>query len=398
MKIALFGPSLFELAVGLRNIPGNTVAFFVDERSFILGRELRDEPMLNAPNFARVDSWYSPSSFLNPASSRIVQELNEFDAVICSDFGPLFAAYSTAPFVFLPCGGDLTAAPFPLRALSYRLKGLAGPAKMRHLIADPVRSLRMRRGIKRATSIWLFSGPFKPWIAAIDRLGLQRPTSADCLHAAIDTEVFSPSPPTSRSDSSLTVFHPSRFLISKSSANVETGQWKGNDILLQGIAIAISQGVDARLSLIRHADVVDQATVDSLIEDLGLHDRINWLRAVHPSGFSWRELAAHYRSADIVADDFGSGWFGTVALEGAACGKPVIQPVDEEAMGVLYPDGHPFLRATDPTEVADLLRRLQNERVRNRIGAESRDWAQFHHNPDRVAGRCMEMLQQLELQ
>lgn len=397
MRIALLGPSLFELAVGLRNVPGNTVEFFVDERSFILHRELRDEPMLTDPHFVRVDAWYSATSFLNPKSSRIVQELNRFDVVICSDFGPLFAGYSQVPFVFLPCGGDLTAAPFPLRTLRYRLKGVAGPVRIRHLVADPVRSLLMRRGIKRAAKIWLFSGPFKPWIAAIDKLGLQRPTETDCLPAAIDTEVFSPSPTISRSNASLTVFHPSRLLISQSRTNVETGQWKHNDVLLQGLAIAISQGIDARLTLIRHANAVDQASADSLINNLGLHDRVNWLHAVNPNGFSWRELAEHYCSSDVVADDFGAGWFGTIALEGAACGKPVIQPVDEDSMRVVYPDGHPFLRATDPAGVADLLGQLQDKRVRNRVGYESRDWAERHHNPNRVADRCMKMLQQLDL-
>ncbi len=397
MRIALFGPSLFELAVGLRNIPGNTVEFFVDERSGLLDRELRDEPLISEPKFARIGAWYSPSAFLNPRSSLIAQELGRFDAIICSDLGPLFATYSGVPFVFLPCGGDLTAAPFPLRALSFRLKGMVGSIRLKHLIADPIRSLRMRRGIKNATSVWLFSGPFKPWLAAIDRLGLKRPTDSECLHAAIDTDVFSPLPSASPSDSPLRIFHPSRLMISQSRTNTETGQWKQNDVLLHGIAIAISQGINVRLTLIRHASAVDEAVADSLIRNLGLHDRIDWLRAVNPNGFSWRELAEHYRSTDIVADDFGAGWFGTVALEGAACGKPVIQPVDEDAMRILYPDGHPFLRASNPSEVAELLGRLQDKHARDKIGEKSRVWAHRHHNPDSVARRCMEMLEQLDL-
>ena len=48
-------------------------------------------------------------------------------------------------------------------------------------------------------------------------------------------------------------------------------------------------------------------------------------------------MVALYQAADVVADEFGVGWFGYVTLEGLACGRPAL-------LGWLAPARGGFLR------------------------------------------------------
>ncbi|MBU09144.1 MAG: hypothetical protein CME13_14395 [Gemmatimonadetes bacterium] len=171
-----------------------------------------------------------------------------------------------------------------------------------------------------------------------------------------------------------------------------SGQWKGNDILLRGFADVIRRGIDARLVLIERESSMDQEEGRRLLEDMGVSDRVIWLNAGTTAGYSWGELVEHYRSADVVVDEFG-GWFGLVALEGAACGKPVVNQLDRVVMGDLYPDGHPFVQASSHREVADALVRLSDPQVRDVIGEASRDWIMRHHDRAVVAAECAKRLE-----
>ncbi|MCH2279729.1 MAG: glycosyltransferase, partial [Vicinamibacterales bacterium] len=109
------------------------------------------------------------------------------------------------------------------------------------------------------------------------------------------------------------------------------------------------------------------------------------------AGFSWRELASLYQSSDIVVDEFG-GWFGLSAVEGASCGRPVLNHVAEEVMASMYPDGHPFLQAKTAEEICDLITMLADPGRRAPIGQASREWVLKHHDRGVVARKCESML------
>jgi glycosyltransferase involved in cell wall biosynthesis len=175
---------------------------------------------------------------------------------------------------------------------------------------------------------------------------------------------------------------------------VEAGGYMGNDILFRGFAQALQQGINARLVLIDRKNSSDTEVAKELIEDLGISDHVEWLRAKTSEGFTWREMADHYRSCDIVVSEF-SGWTGLISVEAASCGKPVITWVEEDAMERLHPEGHPFVQAKDDEGVCAAISMLTDSEIRKSIGESSRSWVLAKHERGHVARRCESMLARL---
>ena len=384
MKIALYGHFMYELAVGLRENPDNEVQLFLD--SATLPTCLRDEPLLHDAAFAKVAPWVTGREILRPADAEITEHLSDYDIAIVTDLGPIFAASAAIEFVFLPSGWDLTHAPFPFRSRSTRPRG-------RSDIVDTVVAARIRRGIRAATSIW--GAGFLPFRLAVERLGC---SLGGCLPQAIDTELFRPAaaPPGNARSGRVTIFHPARMMFTPDPFLIETGGWKRNDLLLKGFAKAVDQGVDARLRLVEREGSPDQDLARRLLSDLDVSDRVEWLSTGTPTEFTWREVAGLYQASDVSSDDFG-GWFGLAALEGASCGKPVLNFLEADVMESEYPGGHPFVQTADEDQVCGAVTALADPDRREAIGRASREWVLEHHDRSVVARRCESMLAALGL-
>ena len=384
MKIALYGHFMYELAVGLRENPDNEVQLFLD--SATLPTCLRDEPLLHDAAFAKVAPWVTGREILRPADAEITEHLSDYDIAIVTDLGPIFAASAAIEFVFLPSGWDLTHAPFPFRSRSTRPRG-------RSDIVDTVVAARIRRGIRAATSIW--GAGFLPFRLAVERLGC---SLGGCLPQAIDTELFRPAaaPPGNARSGRVTIFHPTRMMFTPDPFLIETGGWKRNDLLLKGFAKAVDQGVDARLRLVEREGSPDQDLARRLLSDLDVSDRVEWLSTGTPTEFTWREVAGLYQASDVSSDDFG-GWFGLAALEGASCGKPVLNFLEADVMESEYPGGHPFVQTADEDQVCGAVTALADPDRREAIGRASREWVLEHHDRSVVARRCESMLTALGL-
>jgi glycosyltransferase involved in cell wall biosynthesis len=373
------------LATGLRENPSNDVQLFLDEET--LPRSLLDEPLIHDPGFVRIGPWATRSAVLWPRTAPIARLLAEFDVVLVTELGPIFAQHAETEYFFVPTGWDLTCGPFPIRSRSSRHRGLGD-------LSAAIIAIRLRSGIRAASGIW--GAPFMPFERAAERLGCV--LSAD-LPQPIDTSVFTPQVESTEATDGfegLTIFHPARMMFTPDPFLVETGQWKGNDLLIRGFADAVDRGVDSRLVLLDRGGSPDQESARRLIQELGMNDLVEWLSSGTSAGFTWRELADLYRSSDLVVDEFG-GWFGLVALEGASCGKSVLNHVAADAMASMYPDGHPFLQAQTVKEVCDVIALLTDTDRREAIGDASRQWVLEHHDRRVVARRCESMLAALGL-
>ncbi len=380
VRIALYGPYMFQLAAGLRQSPSNDVRLFLDEDT--LPASLAGEPLLADSTFVEIGPWGGRQAVLGPARTQVARQLDEFDVALVTELGPIFASKSDTVFFFIPTGWDLTCGPFPIRSRSLRPRGFGD-------ISATLIAARLRAGIRAASGIW--AAPFPPHTIAVDRLGC---VLTENLPQPIDTGVFCPEDDSSRNDASngsITIFHPPRMMFTTHPFLVETGQCKGNDLFFRGVAQAIDRGTNVRLRLIERASSPDQGRAKEIIRDLGLTEHVEWLRSSNSAGFTWRELAEFYRSSDVVVDEFG-GWFGLVALEGAACGKPVVNYVKPEVMASMYPEGHPFIQAADEESVCEAIVRLVDQGYRSRIGHESRQWVLDHHDRRVVAKKCESML------
>ncbi len=387
MRIALYGHFMFHLAVGLREIAEHDVQLFLDSNT--VPNCLLDEPMLYDSSFVHRAPWVTHREILQPKRAELTKQLSRFDVAITTDLGPVFAAAAEIDYVIIPSGSDLTQWPFPIRSRAIRSRGKAD-------IIEVMIALRLRSAIRAASEIW--GEGFSRYSEPLARLGCR---IGGYLHWPIDTETFAPEPEPSRKVSDpecITIFHPTRMMFTPDPFLIESMGWKRNDLLLRGFAMALEKGVNARLVLVARAGSPDEDKARRLLEGLGVGDQVDWRTPENPEGYTWREIADLYRSSDLVVDEFG-GCLGLVALEGASCGKPVLNYLDsthgDGVVESLYPGGHPFLQAQSAEEVCNVIMELTDHELRTSIGRASRQWVMDHHERSLVARRCESMLEEL---
>ena len=388
MKVALYGHFMFQLAVGLREFTEHDVHLFLDSKT--LPNCLADEPLLSESSFVHIAPWVTHREIFSPRRAKLTELLSDCDIAITTDLGPIFASAANIDFVVIPSGSDLTQWPFPIRSRSLRTRRVAEVA-FEALIA-----FRLRGGIKNALSVW--SDGFSRFTDPLARLGR---SVGGYLSWPIDTETFAPESASSTKvddQELITIFHPTRMMLTPDPFLVESMGWKRNDLLFQGFAMALRQGVNARLVLISRGGSPDEDKAKRLLEDLGVVEYVDWLTAENSEGFTWREIANLYRASDLVVDEFG-GCLGLVALEGASCGKPVLNflnpPVEEDIAEFVYPAGHPFLQAESAEGVCEVITMLTNHELRESIGRTSRRWVLDYHDRSVVARRCESMIKEL---
>jgi glycosyltransferase involved in cell wall biosynthesis len=107
-------------------------------------------------------------------------------------------------------------------------------------------------------------------------------------------------------------------------------------------------------------------------------------------GLPFEEARQRYRAADILVDQVLAGWYGGLAVEAMALGKPVISYLREDDLHVLPEQMRQELPivSAEPQTLRDVLREaLTGPRDRLRqVGEASREYAMRWHAPQRVAG------------
>ena len=114
MRIALYGPYMYELALGHRDSSDHDVRLFLDQAT--LPGSLLAEPGLGDADFVEIGPWATRNSILRPTESEIAKRLSEFDVALVTELGPVFGPGAGIPFVFIPTGWDLTCGSFPIRS------------------------------------------------------------------------------------------------------------------------------------------------------------------------------------------------------------------------------------------------------------------------------------------
>lgn len=395
LRVALYGNvanTLFQLATCLR-AQGVDAHLFVGATDDSTMRPESDDPSLadGYPEWIHQGRYNSGLARLMPWTSRLVKDLRGFDLVVVSYNGPMFAQFVGRPWCFLVTGGDLTTMPFPLRFRTWY------PTCRKQLLMLLVAAWQ-RRGIRRATTIW--TQGFSPFKSALRRLRIEPARiSTRYLPVLLDTSVFSTAARETSvidrshvvGDADFVVFHPSRLMIDDTARLRATGQWKANDILIRGFGLFVASGAAKRPVLVMPLRTAspDVATAENLIASLGIENNVVWVRPDRPEGFPRHEVLSFYQWADVVADDFGIGWFGAVVLEGLASGKPVLSFVDEEVMSTMYP-WHPIVSANTPDGVAHALEQLHRDAAyRQELGRRGRLWIEEYHSFESIVQRYM---------
>jgi glycosyltransferase involved in cell wall biosynthesis len=115
-------------------------------------------------------------------------------------------------------------------------------------------------------------------------------------------------------------------------------------------------------------------------------------------GLHHEEARRRYERADIVVDQLNAGWYGVLAIEAMALGKPVVTFLHDEAvartekaLGLRVP----VVSATKDTLVDALRPLVESAEERRRIGAASRAYVERVHDADAIAGRLLEIYARL---
>ena len=108
-------------------------------------------------------------------------------------------------------------------------------------------------------------------------------------------------------------------------------------------------------------------------------------------GMSHAQARREYERADLVIDQLLAGWYGGLAVEAMALGKPVVCYLREGDLGFLpaaMREELPLIQAT-PATIAEVLREWLGPRRRELgdVGRRGRSFVERWHDPLRVAAR-----------
>lgn len=404
MKIALFGNicnNMYNIAKALRTNQNFDAHLYLDDPIDLQNKPESEDPELkdNYPGWIHQHTKFNPLVFIKKRDKTFIRELNKYDIVILSHTGVALTPYITAKTVFYVTGGDLTRIPFPVK-FSFLYKSFI------HKITAFILGYYQRRGIKQADEIW--TQPFFPFANALKEMNVKPGRIKNAYFPVIiDPERVRYRPDhLNRIDKKIKdqlapfkfiIFHPSRLMIRKNKALLDSGQWKQNEILFYGFSLFFKKYkiTDACIMMPDRAHSNDMDVAKKMIEDLGIEENIIWVKGSTTEGFTKTEMVDLYSMSSLVVDEFGVGWFGAIVLEGAACSKPVICSLDEEVMRQLY-TWHPVISVNTPETVCETIYKLYTDpEYAKALGEKGREWICQYHSPEMVSKKYITELQQL---
>ena len=336
----------------------------------------------NYPSWIHKDIKWNPQRFFTHLDKSLLNELNKYDLVFLSGRGVSLIPYITKKSIFFVTGGDLTISPFFFRQFWGNIS--------LDIIPKTIASFFQKKGIRNAFSI--ITQPFFPFVNALELIKVDKnkinrtyfPVVIDTSkiqNVVIDTSNKFVSEINLISRFKLKIFHPSRIMLKKNKISFNSGQWKNNGLLFEAVAQYKEKiNADIILILIERDFSPDILTAKKIIENLNIEENVIWLKPQNPQGYTKNELLNFYSISDIVVDEFGVGWFGSVVLEGLACKKPVICKVDESIMKKIYP-WHPILNAESVFEIVEIFEKIVNDKeFALKIGDSGLEWIQNFHS------------------
>ena len=393
MKIALYGNvcnNMYSICKAVRLNSNIDAHLYLPDNADFSNLPENDDPELkdNYPNWIHKNEDYRMGHVLKFWKNNLVKELNNYDLVILSSVGVMLSPFlRKAHTIFYATGGDLTVLPFSNihQTLLYDGKKLN--------IKPYLYAVLQRLGINKVDKI--ITQPFYPFVNALKKLDIPKSKvlgnyfpilfntdlfryNRDAINKVdlIQKDIFN--------KHKFIVFHPSRIIINEHQHLKETGQWKNNTLIVKAFAHFLKENKieDACLLLIERSYGHDWQIneMKAIINRLGLKEQVIWLKPKDKRGFTREELIQLYSLSDVVTDDYGAGWFGSICVEGFSCEKPVVSYVDEKAMEQMYPN-HPFLSSNTVEGNAAFFKNIYFDKtLATDLGKKGREWAVNFHS------------------
>ena len=338
----------------------------------------------NYPEWIKQLRWGSWWSFRRTPAGRMRRDLGGGDLYVACGGGPAFLSKGgITNFIFLAYGSDLYQCPFWRQSL----KAYGRPVlKALFFLPTICLSSRQKRAISRSLAVDIVPIP-NIRAESIQQLGMQK--KAIPLSYPMDLGRLDPTAVRSESirgqDQMLkelalrrrqfefVVFSPTRHVWCRPMPDPASN--KGNDILLLGVAEAISkEAVNPLLALIEKGK--DVPASKALITKLGIANNVLWIPQT-----SRENLRYYYSVADVVADEFfwDSG-APLIALEALSLGKPLLIHMSHSYERVAQRPSYPCLNVRTPGEIRSVLTDFAGNKEKYRdIGRKGRDWVEKYY-------------------
>jgi hypothetical protein len=354
-KVALIGNmnnNFFALARYLRDAG-------IDAELLLIDGELphfhpsKDTFDLDYQRYTRTLTWGSVERFRSTPDAVVRQDLEPFGfLIVCGAVPAYLHRAGRRADVFVPYGDDLGDMPWIApphcgpREVSWRARQWRFHLAQRRGIADAalvnfnagndrarwqVRTLGIE-GSTRYLGVPLVYAP--PYRCGSDELGESRSAWSHEFRSV-------------RSSVDLMVFHHSRHIWT---TYVNDYSWKGNDVLVRGIARVRGTRPTVSIGLVCLEYGPDVGASRELAGSLGISDVLHWFPQMDR-----KEVLLGLAMADVASGHFAMGDAGCGAVyEGLALGRPLVHYRDD-----LHPQGqldYPFLPARTEEDVEVALR------------------------------------------
>lgn len=149
---------------------------------------------------------------------------------------------------------------------------------------------------------------------------------------------------------------------------------RGNDRFLRAFFRALKDGANIHCTILDRG--ADQDIAKQMVRDSGYAEHFTWLPSQTPA-----DLRKLILEADIIADAFDVGAFGSIALESMIQAKPVMTYIDLKAASKVY-DGPPaILNVKSEEDIYDMIMSHQDRSALCELGEQACQWAKANHAP-----------------
>lgn len=181
----------------------------------------------------------------------------------------------------------------------------------------------------------------------------------------------------------LEIFSGVRFLF-ETFPNGNRGYNKGNDVIIEGLALYYSRNKNIRIHFVSKGE--DVGAAKALCEKLGIDAAVVWHDEMKLS-----ELLALYEDSDICFDQVGAHWIGAVGGYALWLGKPLIANDASLVDSGVWPHENPICSASTPQAVYDWLVKLEDIGMRREVAEKSKRFVEAHMMPGSVLKKLFDV-------
>ena len=270
----------------------------------------------------------------------VLKIMRKYDLIQASTELPIFAYMSGKPFISFTTGADIVK--------------LANEKS--------VKGFLLKRAYKKSR-VLIFPGPYL--YKYVKKLKIKRSVFLPLLW---DYEKFQ-SKIEFKKNEKFTIFHPTNHL----------WYYKKNDRFLKAFSKLAEEVKNIQLIIINRGPDFEKSL--KILDNPVTKKQVTILPQTLPQS----ELVNYYQESDVIVDQFGVGSTGLIGQEVMACGKPLMQYIDDSLYEKFYSEKPPILNAQSEDEIYQKLYSLVNDpSLGKQIGKKSQEWILKHHNHEKI--------------